>query len=49
MKHEWRSSQNAMKTYAARTSADDPDARPSSPSVRFTEFDAAARITNTHA
>jgi len=25
-----------------------PDARPSSPSVRFTEFDDEARIRNTH-
>ena len=37
-----------MNTYAASTSADDPDARPSRPSVRFTALEAADRMMKDH-
>jgi hypothetical protein len=46
--HVCRYCQNAMKTYADKTSADAPEASPSSPSVRFTAFDDDVRITNAH-
>jgi hypothetical protein len=36
-----------MNTKAESTRIDAPDASPSSPSVRFTAFDEAARITKT--
>ena len=39
--HVWRNCQNAMNTKAASTRIDEPAARPSSPSVRFTAFDDA--------
>ena len=43
----WRNCQNAMNTYAANTRIEDPAARPSSPSVRFTAFEEDVSITNT--
>ena len=46
--HGWRNCQNAMNTYAESTSVDEPAASPSSPSVRFTAFEDAVRITNAH-
>ena len=42
----WRNCQKAMKTYPESTRIEEPEARPSSPSVRFTAFDAAESIRN---
>ena len=39
-----RNCQKPITTYAASTSAHEPDASPSSPSVRFTPFAVAATI-----
>ncbi len=41
--------QNAMTVYDATTRADEPAARPSMPSARFTPFAAPVSITRTHA
>src|SRR5438309_509031 len=44
----WRNSQNPTKTKAANAKTDEPAARPSSPSVRFTALAAPTTIRTAH-